>query len=46
VAEIKTGLLPFTADYRIHVVPPCNVSAYDVEAALAIYDGVFTVVAG
>ena len=50
VAEVKNGLmaaglLPFTADNRIHVVPPCNVSADDVEAALAIYDGVFTAVA-
>jgi taurine--2-oxoglutarate transaminase len=49
VAEVKNGLmaaglLPFTADNRIHVVPPCNVSADDVEAALAIYDGVFTAV--
>jgi taurine---2-oxoglutarate transaminase len=49
VAEVKNslmeaGLLPFTADNRIHVVPPCNVSADEVEAALAIYDGVFTAV--
>ena len=49
VAELKNGLmaaglLPFTADNRIHVVPPCNVSADEVEAALAIYDGVFTAV--
>jgi taurine--2-oxoglutarate transaminase len=50
VAEVKNGLmaaglLAFTADNRIHVVPPCNVSADEVEAALAIYDGVFTAVA-
>jgi taurine--2-oxoglutarate transaminase len=50
VAEVKNGLvaaglLPFTADNRIHVVPPCNVSADEVEEALAIYDGVFTAVA-
>ena len=49
VAAIKNGLmaaglLAFTAENRIHVVPPCNVSADDVEAALAIYDGVFTAV--
>ncbi|HEY1530020.1 MAG TPA: aspartate aminotransferase family protein [Galbitalea sp.] len=49
VAEVKNGLmaaglLPFTADNRIHVVPPCNVSADEVEEALAIYDGVFSAV--
>jgi len=49
VAEVKNGLmaaglLPFTADNRIHVVPPCNVSADEVEQALSIYDGVFTAV--
>ena len=49
VADIKNrlmaaGLLPFTADNRIHVVPPCNVTADEVKAALAIYDGVFTAV--
>jgi taurine---2-oxoglutarate transaminase len=46
VAEIKTalmaaGLLPFTADNRIHVVPPCNVTADEVGSALEIYDAVF-----
>jgi taurine--2-oxoglutarate transaminase len=50
VAEVKNGLmaaglLPFTADNRIHVVPPCIVTADEVEQALAIYDGVFTAVA-
>jgi taurine---2-oxoglutarate transaminase len=49
VADIKNrlmaaGLLPFTADNRIHVVPPCNVTADEVRAALAIYDGVFAAV--
>ncbi|HEX4059236.1 MAG TPA: aspartate aminotransferase family protein [Galbitalea sp.] len=38
------GLLPFIADNRIHVVPPCNVSADEVARALAIYDEVFTAV--
>jgi taurine--2-oxoglutarate transaminase len=49
VGEVKNrlvaaGLLPFTADNRIHVVPPCNVSADEVARALAIYDEVFTAV--
>ncbi len=38
------GLLPFSADNRIHVVPPCTVSAEEVERALAIYDEAFTAV--
>jgi taurine--2-oxoglutarate transaminase len=47
VADLKNrlmaaGLLPFTTDNRIHVVPPCNVTADEVNAALAIYDEVFT----
>ncbi|HEX3678100.1 MAG TPA: aspartate aminotransferase family protein [Galbitalea sp.] len=50
VADIKdrlmaAGLLPFMADNRIHVVPPCNVTADEVTAALAIYDEVFAAVA-
>jgi taurine--2-oxoglutarate transaminase len=49
VADLKNrlmaaGLLPFTTDNRIHVVPPCNVTADEVKAALAIYDQVFTAV--
>jgi taurine--2-oxoglutarate transaminase len=49
VAQVKNelmarGLLPFTADNRIHVVPPCNVSADEVAQALAIYDEAFTAV--
>ncbi len=40
------GLLPFAADNRIHVVPPCTVTADEVERALAIYDEAFTAVAG
>jgi taurine--2-oxoglutarate transaminase len=36
------GLLAFTADNRIHVVPPCNVSAEEVAKALTIFDEVFT----
>ncbi|MCU1424321.1 MAG: aspartate aminotransferase family protein [Microbacteriaceae bacterium] len=38
------GLLPFAADNRIHVVPPCIVTPDEVEQALAIYDEVFTAV--
>jgi taurine--2-oxoglutarate transaminase len=49
VADLKTrlmtaGLLPFIADNRIHVVPPCNVTADEVMAALAIYDEAFAAV--
>jgi taurine--2-oxoglutarate transaminase len=35
------GLLPFTAENRIHVVPPCTVTAEDVETGLAILDEAF-----
>jgi taurine--2-oxoglutarate transaminase len=47
VAQLKKelmarGLLPFTTDNRIHVVPPCIVTPEEVERALAIYDEVFT----
>jgi taurine--2-oxoglutarate transaminase len=41
---MAAGLLPFTADNRIHVVPPCNVSTDEVAQALAIYDEVFTAI--
>jgi taurine---2-oxoglutarate transaminase len=43
---MKRGLLPFTVDNRIHVVPPCTVSADEVAQALAIYDEAFTAVEG
>ena len=39
-------LLPFLADNRIHVVPPCIVTDDQVRAALAIYDEALAVVAG
>jgi taurine--2-oxoglutarate transaminase len=47
VAQLKKalmakGLLPFVADNRIHVVPPCVVTADEVARALAIYDEVLT----
>jgi len=41
---MKRGLLPFAADNRIHVVPPCIVTDDEVERALAIYDEAFTAV--
>lgn len=36
------GLIPFIADNRIHVVPPCVVTADEVAEALATYDAVLT----
>ncbi len=49
VAELKAELLarrllPFTAENRIHVVPPCIVTPDEVVTALAIYDEAFTAV--
>ncbi|MEP6479513.1 MAG: aminotransferase class III-fold pyridoxal phosphate-dependent enzyme, partial [Rhodoglobus sp.] len=41
-ALMSRGLLPFTADNRIHVVPPCIVTPDEVARALAIYDEAFT----
>ncbi|MEO8095393.1 MAG: aminotransferase class III-fold pyridoxal phosphate-dependent enzyme, partial [Pseudolysinimonas sp.] len=41
---MKRGLLPFVADNRIHVVPPCTVTDADVAKALAIYDEAFSAV--
>jgi taurine--2-oxoglutarate transaminase len=43
-ALLERGLLPFTADNRIHVVPPCVVTPAEVAEALAIYDDAFTAV--
>ncbi|MFD1715831.1 aspartate aminotransferase family protein [Amnibacterium flavum] len=40
-ALLSRGLLPFAADNRIHVVPPCIVTDAEVERALAIYDEAF-----
>lgn len=37
---LARGLLPFIAENRIHVVPPCVVTDDEVEKALAIYDEV------
>lgn len=49
IAQLKTelmsrGLFPFSADNRIHVVPPCVVTPDEVARALAIYDEAFTAV--
>lgn len=41
-ALMDRGLLPFLADNRIHVVPPCIITPDEVAKALAIYDAVFT----
>ena len=51
IAQLKKelmsrGLLPFAADNRVHVVPPCVVTADEVAQALSIYDEAFTAVAG
>ena len=43
-ALMDRGLLPFAADNRIHVVPPCIVTPGEVEQALRIYDEAFTAV--
>jgi len=41
---MKRGLLPFIADNRIHVVPPCTVTDEECARALAIYEEAFTAV--
>ena len=50
IAQLKKelmarGLLPFVADNRLHVVPPCVVTADEVAQALAIYDEAFMALA-
>ncbi|MBM9459865.1 aspartate aminotransferase family protein [Nocardioides sp. zg-536] len=39
---LARGLIPFTSDNRIHVVPPCVVTDDEVAEALAAYDDVLT----
>ncbi len=39
---LADGLVPFIADNRIHVVPPCVVTADEVAEALEIYDRALT----
>ncbi|MBX3098830.1 MAG: aspartate aminotransferase family protein [Salinibacterium sp.] len=41
-ALMARGLLPFAADNRIHVVPPCIVTPAEVAQALVIYDEAFS----
>ncbi|MFT4029902.1 MAG: aspartate aminotransferase family protein [Protaetiibacter sp.] len=41
---MSRGYLPFTADNRLHVVPPCTVTAEECLRALAILDEAFTAV--
>ncbi|MCO5294507.1 MAG: aspartate aminotransferase family protein [Homoserinimonas sp.] len=44
-AELMAGgLLPFTSENRIHVVPPCVVTPDEVGRALEIYDAAFSAV--
>jgi taurine--2-oxoglutarate transaminase len=40
------GLLPFAAENRIHVVPPCVVTDEEVREAMSIYDEALTSVEG
>ncbi|MGB4777410.1 aspartate aminotransferase family protein [Microbacterium sp.] len=49
MARLKTellerGLLPFVSDNRIHVVPPCTVTADEVARAVEIYDAALAVI--
>lgn len=39
-ALLNAGILPFIAENRIHVVPPCTMSAAEVQKGLAIFDAV------
>ncbi|MCP2638001.1 aspartate aminotransferase family protein [Microbacterium sp. HD4P20] len=41
-ALTSRGLLPFTAENRIHVVPPCVVTDGEVDQAMSIYDEALT----
>jgi taurine--2-oxoglutarate transaminase len=40
-ALTEAGLLAFVVENRIHVVPPCTISAEQVAKGLAIFDAVF-----
>lgn len=39
-ALLSAGILPFVVENRIHVVPPCTMSAAEVQKGLAIFDTV------
>ncbi|MFJ4344408.1 aspartate aminotransferase family protein [Pseudomonas sp. NPDC089401] len=43
---LEQGLLPFVVENRIHVVPPCIVSAEEIEAGVAILDEVLGAILG
>ena len=43
---MERGLLPFIVENRIHVVPPCVISAAQVEEGIAILDEVLGAVLG
>ncbi len=45
-ALISRGLLPFVSENRIHVVPPCIITADEARRGLAILDDAFAEVAG
>ena len=40
-ALTEAGLLVFVVENRIHVVPPCTITAEQVAQGLAIFDAVF-----
>ena len=40
----KNGLMPFSNFNRVHVVPPCNVTAEEVAEGVAIMDKAFTAI--
>lgn len=42
---VARGVLPFMSDNRIHVVPPCVVTADEVAQAIEAYDGALAAVA-
>ena len=41
-ALFERDLLPFISENRIHVVPPCVVTAEEIAQAVAIYDDVLS----
>lgn len=43
---LERGVLPFVQNNRIHVVPPCVVTADDIAEGFAAYDAVLTEIAG
>ena len=41
----KRGLMPFTNFNRMHVVPPCNITAEEAREGIAILDAAFDSIA-